>query len=134
MQASDLSDNTCHLLKCKQKIIILPMNYKYRQDHRITFRLQTDEESIRFKELVERSGQSRSELLRCLIMSYTPPPTAIDLEAYITLLKIKSSLEELASDLADEATISRLGEVRDRAEELAIKIVRTSNAIARRTK
>lgn len=60
----------------------------------INFRLINADEIDKCKRLLTQLGQSRSDLFRGMLMSYTPPPSKIDLNAYIALSQIISELKK----------------------------------------
>lgn len=93
---------------------------------KINFRLNTDEEIAQFNEMIATSGQTPSNFIRSILFCYAPQPSAIDLDAYISLSQIVSDLKKLANQSIPDATNTELFTALTTAYELTDRILNHS--------
>jgi hypothetical protein len=95
---------------------------------KISFLLKNNQQVDRLDKLLLQSGENQTDFFRRLLMSSTPPPAAIDLDAYKCLLEIVSDLRKIIDLTSSDTAINALVTgVEAKSQELAIRIITSSN-------
>jgi predicted DNA-binding protein len=94
---------------------------------KISLRLN-DAQAQKLDRLMDSTGQTQSQCIQGLIEASTPPPTAIDIEAYKTILAVTSELRQMISDA--DISQEKLIAIEERMVQLGNKVV---NAVLEKT-